>query len=129
MGEVADYTRGEPAPVPNDGQSIHDLVGQDIQEHYTMYSARDVAALTCELFARKQFGFKKYGTYLQAHNGRNALNDAIDELCDLLVYVRQDMAEYPNHQVSLRRVYSDLLDTAIRLMHIRYQRTAPKDTD
>jgi hypothetical protein len=43
--------------------------------------------------ARKQFGLSKYGVLLQAHNGRDALRDAYDEILDLAVYIRQLMEE------------------------------------
>lgn len=65
---------GEPAPVHNDGPSMHDLVIKDMQ-------------------ARKQFGLDKYGTILQGFNGRKALKDAYEELLDLLVYMRQWLYE------------------------------------
>lgn len=65
---------GEPAPEPNDGPSMHDLVIEDMK-------------------ARKQFGLGKYGTPLQAHNGRKPLKDAYEEMLDHLVYLRQEMEE------------------------------------
>jgi hypothetical protein len=65
---------GEPAPVHNDSPSIHDLVIQDME-------------------SRKQFGLQKYGTILQAGNGRNALKDAYEEVLDLAVYLRQKLEE------------------------------------
>jgi hypothetical protein len=71
MGETS---WGEPDPLHNDGPSMHDLVIQDME-------------------ARKEFGLKKYGTILQAHNGRNALKDAYEEILDLAVYLRQALEE------------------------------------
>lgn len=65
---------GEPPPIKNDGPSMHDLVAADIA-------------------ARKEFGLKKYGTPLQAHNGRDALMDAYEETLDLIVYLRQAIEE------------------------------------
>ena len=62
-------------PIPNDSPSMHDLVIQDMER-------------------RKQFGLSKYGTLLQAGNGRHALQDAYDEVLDLAVYLRQAIAEY-----------------------------------
>lgn len=53
---------------------MHDLVCEDMQK-------------------RKQFGLSKYGTLLQAGNGRDALQDAYDEVLDLAVYLRQAIAE------------------------------------
>lgn len=65
---------GAPMPVPNDGPSMHDLVCADMQQ-------------------RKQFGLNRYGTLLQAHNGRDALQDAYEEALDLAVYLRQVIEE------------------------------------
>lgn len=65
---------GEPAPEPNNGESIHDLVIQDI-------------------LSRKQMGLEKYGTILQANNGRNALKDAYEEVLDLACYLKQKLKE------------------------------------
>lgn len=42
---------------------------------------------------RHESGIKKYGTPLQAFNGRNALIDAYQELLDLCVYLRQKIEE------------------------------------
>jgi hypothetical protein len=65
---------GAPMPVPTGGPSMHDLVIED-------------------LAARKQFGLERYGSVLQAHNGRDALQDLYEEMMDALVYLRQLMAE------------------------------------
>lgn len=64
----------EPAPIPNGGASMHDLVILDME-------------------ARKAFGLQKYGTVLQAHNGRDALLDAYQEVLDLTVYLKQELQE------------------------------------
>jgi hypothetical protein len=53
---------------------MHDLVIADIQ-------------------SRKDFGLAKYGTPLQAGNGRDGLKDAYEEAIDLLVYLRQGIEE------------------------------------
>lgn len=42
---------------------------------------------------RAEFGNKKYGTYLQAYNGRDVLVDIYQELMDAVQYVRQLMYE------------------------------------
>jgi hypothetical protein len=42
---------------------------------------------------RKKFGLRKYGTTLQAFNGRNWRMDLYEELLDAAVYARQGMAE------------------------------------
>jgi len=42
---------------------------------------------------RRKFGINKYGTPLQAHNGRNPLVDAYQEALDLVVYLKQAIEE------------------------------------
>ena len=62
-------------PPPKQGkQDVADLVMVDIQ-------------------ARVEAGRQKYGTKLQTHNGRDALMDAYQEAIDLVMYLRQAMAE------------------------------------
>ena len=61
-------------PVPNDGPAIQDLVIADIE-------------------ARKKVGLERYGTLLQAYNGRDALRDAYEEALDLAMYLRQEIEE------------------------------------
>lgn len=46
-----------------------------------------------DLDAREQVGIDRYGTSLQAHNGRDALRDAYEEALDLACYLRQAIAE------------------------------------
>lgn len=70
----ANYSVPESPPLNSDRQSIHDLVIADIED-------------------RKQFGLEKYGTTLQANNGRNALLDAYQEALDLACYLRQVLEE------------------------------------
>lgn len=71
---MSDKNKPEPPPRPNDGRPIWELVIEDMR-------ARDAA------------GRAKYGTPLQAHNGRDALVDAYQEALDLAVYLRQAIAE------------------------------------
>lgn len=74
MSNERDPDRDQMLPVPNDTESIHDLVAADLAE-------------------RKSFGTRKYGTPLQAHNGRDALLDAYEEALDLCVYLKQALVE------------------------------------
>jgi hypothetical protein len=46
-----------------------------------------------DLIERKEFGTKKYGEPLMAHNGRSALIDAYQECLDLCIYLRQQIEE------------------------------------
>lgn len=67
-------TAEQPAPVPNLSPIIWDLVIEDMQE-------------------RDRVGRERYGTPLQAHNGRDPLIDAYQEALDLVVYLRQAIEE------------------------------------
>lgn len=62
------------APIPNNSESMLDLVVQ-------------------EVLRRKDLGIQRYGTTLQANNGRDALQDAIEECVDLLAYLMQVKVE------------------------------------
>jgi hypothetical protein len=64
----------EPPPKSNDNPTMWDLVLADMRE-------------------RDQVGEQRYGTRLQPFNGRNALVDAYQEALDLVVYLRQEVAE------------------------------------
>lgn len=74
MGDVRDPERDQVAPTPNDGVAIQDLVVADIVE-------------------RKEHGIRKYGTPVQAFNGRSMLQDAYEEVLDLAVYLRGAIEE------------------------------------
>ena len=64
----------QPPPTPNASRPIWELVIEDMQE-------------------RDRVGVARYGTRLQAHNGRDALRDAYEESLDLAVYLRQAIEE------------------------------------
>lgn len=46
-----------------------------------------------DMHLRDMVGRQRYGTPLQAHNGRDALVDAYEEALDLAVYLRQAIYE------------------------------------
>lgn len=60
----------QPLPIPNDGPSMHDKL-VDMVKH------------------RKQLGLNRFGSALQAHNGRDPLQDVLEELIDAAVYLLQ----------------------------------------
>jgi hypothetical protein len=85
-------SKPEPAPVAG-GAAVWPLVIQDMQE-------------------RDQAGRLKYGTPLQIGNGRRPLVDAYQEVLDLAVYMRQQIAEEND-----RKVRFDLLMASMRREH------------
>lgn len=64
----------QPMPVPNGRTDIQTMVIEDLRE-------------------RREVGISRYGTPLQAHNGRDALRDAYEEALDLACYLRQAIEE------------------------------------
>ena len=64
----------QPDPIRTAGKPVWELVIQDMRD-------------------RDQVGRKRYGTPLQAHNGRDSLVDAYQEALDLCVYLRQAIEE------------------------------------
>lgn len=64
----------QPPPIPSDRPAIWELVIDDMRN-------------------RDHVGRERYGTPLQAHNGRDALQDAYFEALDLVVYLRQAIEE------------------------------------
>lgn len=46
-------------------------------------------ALIAQIEQRKQLGIERYGRPLETHNGRNAVQDALEEAIDLAVYLKQ----------------------------------------
>lgn len=68
----------QPNPVPNNNVVVWETVIEDMKN-------------------RNEIGFKRYGTYLQPHNNRDALKDAYDEALDLSVYLKQAILERDNN--------------------------------
>ena len=66
--------REQPAPTPNGRPAVWDLVVEDMR-------------------ARDALGRSRYGTPLQAGNGRDALRDLYEELLDAAVYAKAEMEE------------------------------------
>lgn len=71
----------QPLPVPNGTPDIQSMVIEDIGR-------------------RRQTGIDRYGTPLQAHNGRDALRDAYEEALDLACYLRQAIEERDRPQTA-----------------------------
>ena len=67
-------TDSNPMPIPNDRPSVQRMVIADVE-------------------ARRLIGIERYGTELQAFNGRDALVDAYEEALDLVMYLRQLIEE------------------------------------
>jgi len=73
MADEFDASKPEPAPRKEEGDVWQEVMG--------------------DMEGRRGFGINKYGTPLQAHNGRDSLVDAYQEALDLVVYLRQLIIE------------------------------------
>ena len=62
-------TKPQPAPIRNNNPALWPLVVAD-------------------MLVRDEFGLNKYGTQLQADNGRDFLRDTYEEILDTAVYIR-----------------------------------------
>lgn len=72
--EKFNAAENQPLPEVTTGKRIIDLVAEDLVQ-------------------RARVGKVKYGKYLQADNGRDALLDAYQEVLDLAMYLRQRIEE------------------------------------
>ena len=117
----------EPLPVPNDKPALWDLVVTDARRQGMPEYLVD------DMRARDKFGREKYGTSLQAGNGRDALVDALQEALDLSVYLKQALVEGADGRGRKRRaradeakkiapIYADTLSLAARIRSLLWAR-------
>lgn len=91
-----DTTQPQAAPVPNDRPAVQDLVIDDLYTRATAWTfvpRKTFDLVIADIEERKKLGLAKYGTLLQAFNGRDALVDAYQEAIDLVQYLRQALEE------------------------------------
>ena len=95
-------------PEPNDSRPILDLVIEDMRE-------------------RDHIGRERYGTPLQAHNGRDAMVDAYQEALDLVAYLRQvieERSDLREQRDRLKKVIAILEDDVAKVTSDRDQAIA-----
>lgn len=99
----------QPAPVVLEGAvSIHDLVAADAGRHGWDRVVEIIGQ-------RKRIGLAEYGVPLVAGNGRDALTDALEELADAAVYLRQAVEEgHGNVAGQMWIVYGLIRDLAVK---------------
>lgn len=82
-----------PPPVPNDTKPLWEAV----KDYAATWGINIPPGLSLDMERRNQFGIDKYGTPLQAFNGRDFLQDAYEEALDFTVYLMGMVMEgYPN---------------------------------
>lgn len=59
---------------------------------------RVLDAVIDDLQMRAESGREQYGTYLETHNGHDALLDAYEEAQDLCMYLKQAILERNDHK-------------------------------
>jgi hypothetical protein len=91
MSDLRQRPGDQQLPVPNGGPSMHDLVIADLDGWPEAMSVRN--AIRDLLAERKRLGVERYGSLLQAGNGRDARRDLLEELADAAVYARQVQEE------------------------------------
>lgn len=117
----------QPLPRPASGPVMHDLVRADLLK--LPVHRLGAALLADDMDKRKQLGITRYGQPLRAHNGRDAVRDAVDEAADLLVYLRQGIEEAAAAgdevvRSQLAAVYHETLRQAARLAWVQEIRRA-----
>ena len=73
--------------------------------------------------ARHELGIERYGVGLQPHNGRDSLQDALEEALDLLVYLEQSRLENPREHWQ-GACQAAVIDVALKLKYIKDRRQA-----
>lgn len=94
MNSEAKSALDQPPPIPTDGVPVWQEVIKDFRvltEFSTNWGV-DVAVVN-DMKERHLVGVERYGTALQANNGRKALMDAYAESLDLCVYLKQKLME------------------------------------
>jgi hypothetical protein len=131
MSDTPDYVHGEPAPQQNFNPSVHDLLVNDAKHGVMGFGASRVNDFIkqqmVDIFrARKAYGYKKYATILQAENGRDFLNDSLEETVDQLAYIRQGLEENPGNEV-LKEAYRLAVAVLRELLVFRTRRDSQKE--
>ena len=102
----------QPAPIKRTTTPIHDLVIIDLIG--TGLSGNEL--LMKELNDRKAIGLAEYGTPLQAHNGRDCEKDAIEEMADMICYLKQGILEGKTY---LEPIYHRAIALAVDTINLR----------
>jgi hypothetical protein len=107
LGEPMTANQPQPPPSKSDSPAIWPLVIADLCADFS-----GIEQLIADALDRDAFGSRKYGTRLQAFNGRDPLVDAYQEALDLTVYLRQAIEEGDE---DLRGDYNLALRLAVNL--------------
>lgn len=102
-------------PMPKQGKTaIPPIVERYFSDFRFSLREETVDAVLCRLRERSEEGLKTYGTLLHTQNGRNAIQDALEECLDAVVYLTQAIQE---------RIEEGLGDDD-RITELRHMRTS-----
>jgi hypothetical protein len=65
-------------------------------------------ALIADIRERRDIGIQRYGSALMTHNGRDAVQDAIEEAVDLAVYLKQVALETRDRQAEVEQLRAEV---------------------
>jgi hypothetical protein len=102
----------QPTPIRRTTTPIHDLIIIDLIG--TGLSDNDL--LMKELNDRKAIGLAEYGTPLQAFNGRDCEKDAVEEMADMICYLKQGILEGKTY---LEPIYHRAIALAVDTINLR----------
>ena len=111
MTELRQRPGDQPLPVPNGNPSTHDLVVEDLAWCPALPAEREAARAF--VLERKELGLTRYGSLLQAGNGRDWKQDLAEELADAAAYARQGMEEMGT-ETDLDGMYTEILHLLCR---------------
>ncbi len=108
----------EPMPINLDDTqpALWEFVISDFNKKYIgdEETKKDVIKLMKD---RDAFGVLKYGVHLKTNNGRNFINDAIQEALDLAVYLKGIIEENKDNEI-IKEKYWEVLDIIVQLYKI-----------
>ena len=112
-------------PTPNTNPPVWPMVIEDVgrfgyvggDEHPGSSTLSLIQAVVrADMAERDRIGEERYGTRLQAHNGRDSLVDAYQEMLDACVYFRTALVE--RHSEPLQAIYRQHLLQTLSLRQI-----------
>ncbi len=99
----------EPNPIPNNNRPIWDIA---IEKYKLMAHPSGLKNKIVGMMKERDIvGRNRYGTPLQAFNGRNCLNDAIEEVEDAIAYTVQAIEEGSDLDSNLTDILKTLFIT------------------
>lgn len=100
----------QPLPIPTQGEYVQDRIIDKIERLRPQIGDEQADLLIAQMEESKRVGTQRYGTPLQTFNGRDCLQDAIDESRDLNVYLN-------SMQQAREAQREDLIEVVAKALH------------